>query len=233
MSALNTPAGQAFVLNKVEEIKPRVVFLDNRMSLLVGDMKDEVPWTETMPLVLELTRRKVAQVWIDHSGHDSGHIYGSKTKEWQQDVVILIEAATGGTEADVDVRLRFTKARRRRPETRSDFEPVRVTLKDDIWCWAIETDKHARPRVPPKAALFHSALQTAILKSSHGPGRTTRAAWMAECVRLNLVEPLAADDDSKAKSRKTQPFRTALMQLQTALLVMADGDYFTDLAATA
>jgi hypothetical protein len=135
MQALNTPDGQAFVLAAVDQLKPDVVFLDNRMALLVGDMKDEIPWTETMPLVLALTRRRIAQIWIDHTGHDASHIYGSKTKEWQMDVVMLVEEAAAQPDADISLKLRFIKARRRRPETREDFAPITITLRNDEWTW--------------------------------------------------------------------------------------------------
>ena len=145
MQGLNTPAGQEFVLAWVERIKPAIVFLDSRMCLLVGDMKDEIPWTETMPLVLELTRRQVAQVWLDHTGHDSGHIYGSKTKEWMLDVVVLVEAL-GEPDTDISIKIKFTKARRKRPETRADFAPVAITLRDDEWsCAPVE------PEIKPAA----------------------------------------------------------------------------------
>jgi hypothetical protein len=135
MLGLNTLAGQEFMLAAIDRINPSVVFLDNRMCLLTGDMKDEVVWTDAMPLVLALTRRQVAQIWLDHTGHDGSHIYGSKTKEWQMDVVALVEEGTD-KDVDINVRLKFTKARRRRPETRGDFAPVSITLRNDDWSWS-------------------------------------------------------------------------------------------------
>jgi energy-coupling factor transporter ATP-binding protein EcfA2 len=141
MQGLNTPIGQTFVLEWVDRLKPAIVFLDSRMSLLVGDMKDEVVWTATMPLVLALTRRRVAQVWLDHTGHDASHIYGSKTKEWQMDVVAMVEEVIG-TGDGININLRFTKARRRRPETRDDFAAGTITLNQDEWRWASD-DKDA------------------------------------------------------------------------------------------
>jgi hypothetical protein len=134
MQGLNTPPGRTFVLDAVEHLKPSVIFLDSRMCLLVGDMKDEIPWTETMPLVWALTRLQVAQIWLDHTGHDGGHIYGSKTKEWQMDLVGLVEEANDPS-ADIAIKLRWTKARRRRPETRADFSPGIITLRGDEWLW--------------------------------------------------------------------------------------------------
>jgi hypothetical protein len=99
-------------------------------------MKEEVTWTDTMPMVLTLTRRKTAQVWIDHTGYDGSHIYGSSVKEWQMDVIVLLEAGPDQPDTDVSIRLRFTKARRRRQETREDFTTGTITLSRDEWSWA-------------------------------------------------------------------------------------------------
>lgn len=130
---LNTEAGQDFLLRLIGRLgRIDAVFLDNRMSLLAGDMKDEVPWTETMPLVKELTRRRIAQIWFDHMGHNTEHIYGSKTKEWQIDVVAILKAVEVA-DADLSFRIEFTKARRREKANRADFEPVTVTLREDVW----------------------------------------------------------------------------------------------------
>ncbi|MFL5337463.1 MAG: AAA family ATPase [Geminicoccaceae bacterium] len=94
MGPLNTEEGQQFILRLIERLGGvDVVFLDNRMSLLSGDMKEEQPWTDTMPLVKALTRRRIAQIWIDHTGHNTGQLYGTKTKEWQFDAVALLTKA--------------------------------------------------------------------------------------------------------------------------------------------
>jgi hypothetical protein len=134
MAGLNTQAGVDFMLAVIDQIKPAVVFLDNRMCLTSGDMKEEVTWTDALPFVLELTRRQIAQVWIDHTGHATDRIYGSSTKEWQMDVVAMLEALEQ-PDADIAVRLRFIKTRRRRPETRGDFASGSITLATDEWLW--------------------------------------------------------------------------------------------------
>jgi hypothetical protein len=144
-SPLNTEAGQTYVLKLTEILKPDVVFFDNRMSVLCGDMKDELPWTETMPLVKALTAARIAQVWIDHTGHDGGHIYGSKTKEWSFDVVALLRPVENA-EADVSFIMEFTKARRRKPSNRIDFAPVTITLQGDQWSGVLSSGCRTGPK---------------------------------------------------------------------------------------
>ena len=170
MQGLNTSEGQEFILSMIERINPGVVFLDNRMSLTVGDMKDEITWTDTMPLCLALTRRKTAQVWIDHTGYDGSHIYGSSTKEWQMDVVALLEAGPEQPDTDVSINLKFTKARRRRQETREDFTPGTITLSDDEWSWEPK-EQNAMPmgKRGRKISEETDELRKAILNLASGP----------------------------------------------------------------
>ena len=50
---LNTEAGQKFLLALVDAISDvDLLIFDNVMSLVSGDQKDEVPWSETLPLVV-------------------------------------------------------------------------------------------------------------------------------------------------------------------------------------
>jgi hypothetical protein len=63
------------------------------------------------------------------------------------DLVGLVEEANDPS-ADIAMKLRWTKARRRRPETRADFSPGTITLCGDEWLWtpdeAGEADKGAK-----------------------------------------------------------------------------------------
>ncbi len=69
---------------------------------------------------------------INHTGHDATRSYGTKTREWQLDTVIIGEKVEDA-DADLAMRVKFTKARQRRPETREDYQTVVLRLKDDTW----------------------------------------------------------------------------------------------------
>jgi hypothetical protein len=130
---LNTDDGQTFLLRLVDMLGGvDAIFIDNRMSTLSGSMAEEQPWTDTMPLVKALTRSRIAQVWFDHTGHDSGKLYGTKTKEWQFDAVALLTKAERPG-LDIAFTMEFTKARRRTPSNRTDFETVTLAMVDDAW----------------------------------------------------------------------------------------------------
>lgn len=229
MGPLNTAEGQAFVLKLIDRIGGvDAVFLDNRMSLLSGDMKEEQPWTDTMKLVKELTRRRIAQVWIDHTGHDTGRIYGTKTKEWQFDTVALMEKADRpGT--DIAFSLKFEKARRRKPSNRANFELITATLANDEWTVEGATNAGTRRKVSTMAAAFHNALLDALVITPT-PGSATRDLWYAECVRGGLLGPIHADDSREAADRKRSKLRKYIAELKAAGWIGVNGETVRSLA---
>jgi len=108
------------------------VIFDNVMSLISGSMVDEEAWAQTLPWVKSLTKRGIGQLWVHHTGHDETKAYGTKTREWQMDVVIhLTKVERANT--DVSFNLEFRKARERRPDNREDFQPVNIVLVNDRW----------------------------------------------------------------------------------------------------
>ena len=116
MEPLDTPEGQAWVNGLIEHLGGiDFLVLDNVMSLTTGDMKDEEPWKPVTAWMRDLTRRHVGCLWVNHTGHDATKSYGTKTREWQLDTVIIGEQVEND-EADLAINLSFTKARQRTPD---------------------------------------------------------------------------------------------------------------------
>jgi hypothetical protein len=223
MQPLNSEAGRKWLLRLIDIMGGvDVVILDNRMSLLAGDMKDEVPWTDTMPLVKELTQRRIAQIWIDHTGHDAGHIYGTKTKEWQFDTVALMEKAERPG-AEIAFTLSFSKARRRKPSNRSDFDTVTVTLANDEWTVEGATSTRSKGKVSAMAAAFHDGLVNALVITPT-PGSATRDLWYLECVRLGLADSIHTDDSRAVADRKRSKLRKYIAELKAAGWIGVNGE---------
>jgi hypothetical protein len=146
---LNTEEGQDFVNGIIDSLGGvGLVIFDNVQALLVGDMKDEESWQQVLPWIRDLTRREIGQLWVHHTGHNEAHGYGTKTREWQLDTVMLMERIERPG-ADIAFSLSFSKARERSPENRADFEPAVITLADDAWTSERSTapTKKARDRV--------------------------------------------------------------------------------------
>jgi hypothetical protein len=222
MEALDTPGGRAFVLHHVDLWKPRLIVLDSRMCLLQGELTKAETWQRTMPLLHEVTRRGIAQMWIEHMGIATDRLYGDSSKEWLMDAVGLFDDATeqekkkAGT--DLLFRLTFKKARRRTPENRADFQPVTISLRADAWHWAPDGGKPSG-KVSPSRQIFYDALRN-IVAANHA---TTEGKWLAECIRLGLVEPAEEGETSAQRGNRLRPFRRAKSELATQKLICVDG----------
>ena len=147
---LNTPAGHEWIKRFIAACGGfDLVILDNVMSLIDGDQKDEVSWSGTLALVNWFTANRIGQMWLDHTGHNEARQYGSSTKAWRFDANGIMSPVDGAAdpEGDLSFQLSFEhpgKARRRTPENWRDFQTVRITLSADGWSYEPVTarDKH-------------------------------------------------------------------------------------------
>jgi hypothetical protein len=132
MPPLDTEAGQQWLNGVIEGHGPfDFIIFDNIMSLCSGIMKEEESWRAMKPFVLSLTKRRIGQLWLHHTGHDKTKAYGTKTREWQMDTAMVGEKA--GSE-HISFVLKFTKHRRRNPSNRDDYSELHIELGDDgIW----------------------------------------------------------------------------------------------------
>jgi AAA domain len=188
---LNTPEGQ----NMIEAVIARIggvelVIFDNVMSLVLGEMKEEEPWRQTIPFQHSLTKRKIGQMWLHHTGHDEGRSYGTKTREWQMDTVLFGERVER-PDADVSMKLTFRKARERTPLTRADFADIDVALVADEWTYS-NPDGGSKTRPSPLGQKFLDALMNALCGveaiMSGGIRQVSIEAWKRECSTLGLID---------------------------------------------
>jgi hypothetical protein len=155
----------------------------------------------------KLTRRSIGQLWIHHTGHDTTRGYGTKTREWQLDMVMVGEAVErSGT--DIAFSLRFSKAREREANNREDFATVTVTLRGDEWNFeGGEIIRRGSKKPPsPLGQKFYDALLNAIIaagrddaQSCHGRSAATRDQWFRECETRGLLD--RGDKRTEANSR--------------------------------
>ena len=177
-----------------------LIIFDNVMSLIAGDMKDEESWSQTLPLVRSLTRRKIGQLWVHHTGHDETRSYGTKTREWQMDTVIHLDPVER-PDTDVSFQLSFRKARERTPATRADFADVRIALVNDRWTSTTAASSSKR-KVEPLVLKFLDALRDATIGNEANKMCGCPAAplkvWQAECFKHGLIDPEAKPDSARA-----------------------------------
>jgi hypothetical protein len=217
MPPLNTEAGQHFVDKVIEQRIGSVdlIIFDNIMSLLPGEQKDEESWRLTVPWIQSLTKRRIGQIWVHHTGHKEDHSYGTKTREWLLDAVILM---TRLTDANVDIAftLEFTKARGRKPDNRDDFDPVKVRLANDKWRFDLVAGKprKEKARLEPKEEKALDVLLDVV--KAHGVARpqsggecsVTTQQWMDECFRVGMLD---IKKEQKNERSRFSNWRTGLV----------------------
>jgi len=240
MPPLNTEAGQNWILRLIAALGGvDVVIFDNVMSLISGDQKDEVPWSETLPLVQRLTGKRIGQIWLDHTGHNTDRQYGSSTKAWRFDAVGVMTALPDDQKAKHEVAFALSfehpgKARRRTPDNWQDFETCTIRLADDRWTADVGAEAGTGcpgvGKVPPSRVPFYDALVTAITATANmPPGVTTIAAWQDAGERRGIIEPAAAGEGYRERSARFAKFRTAKHDLIGARWVAIDGETVTDI----
>ena len=81
MPPLNTPEGEKWLWREIDFIKPDLIVFDSIMCLLTGSMSEEESWAPVKALVRKISGRRVAQIWLHHTGHDNSKGFGTKTRE--------------------------------------------------------------------------------------------------------------------------------------------------------
>jgi AAA domain len=188
---INTPEGQNLIEAVIAKIgKVELIIFDNIMSLVAGDMKDEEGWRQTLPFQHSLTRRKIGQAWLHHTGHNEKQPYGTSTREWQVDTS-LFGTRDDRPETDVSLKLEFRKARERRPENRADFADISIAMISDEWTYSSpEGGNKAEPSPTGRKFLdaLHDALASDDAATTGGIRRISLEAWRKECFALSLID---------------------------------------------
>jgi hypothetical protein len=221
---LNTPDGQGFMKRLVIRFQPEVVIFDNVMSLMCGDQGTEIPWSETQPLISWLTSQGIAQLWLDHTGHNQTRQYGSSTKMWRQDAIGQMTARDGkAAPGEVSFKLSFNapagKARERDAENWRDFADRTITMTDDGWASSNAETAGAVVDKPltETEQKWWAALMDAVKEASDPAGRVGRDAWFRHACRHGLAKPILSDDKTRQRTDKQ-----AMLRKQRGLL-MAKG----------
>ena len=132
----NTQAGRAWLEREIGRLKPDLIVFDSVMCLTVDAMGDDRAWRPVAELMSWITSKRVAQIWIHHTGHDPTRGFGTKSREWRLDTVVtLIDADNDGLTAEegAPVEMRFKKARLRTPQNRSEFQDFKIACGPSGW----------------------------------------------------------------------------------------------------
>ena len=241
MEPLNTERGQQYLLALIAELGGvDAVIFDNVMSLIAGDQKDEIPWSETLPLVQSLSSKRIGQIWLGHTGHNTDRQYGSSTKGWRFDTIGIMTPLPDDQRIKREVAFSLSfehpgKARRRTPDNWADFETCIIRLAADRWSSepVSTSGGGGKPgKIPPAREPFYQALVAAIGKSAVGKSETTLGTWELECLRRGLIErePAAPPrETSLQRGARYRDFRKAKSDLLGAKWITIEDDRVIDL----
>jgi AAA domain len=129
---LNTAPGKEWLLREIETVRPDVIFFDSIMCLLVGSMGEEESWAPVKLLMREITSRRIAQFWLHHTGHDATRGFGTKTREWELDTIILLSRISDSADcvASTPFNLEFKKSRLKNPDNFLQFASKTVVYEN-------------------------------------------------------------------------------------------------------
>jgi hypothetical protein len=198
MPPLDTEDGQVWLDNFIDGHGPfDFIIFDNIMSLCSAIMKEEESWQALKPYALSLSRRHIGQMWLHHTGHDKSRAYGTKTREWQMDTVMVAEEVA---KDHIGFNLRFTKTRRRKPSNADDFKGVYIELRDGAW-FHREPEEAATGRPNKSEDIAMVALRQAIAEV--GGNDAPESAWRQCAYQLGISES-ESEDSRRAAFRRAR-----------------------------
>ena len=234
---LNMEAGHKWVLTLIDLIGGvDVLVLDNVMSLLEGVQKEEEAWTGANPLVASLSRRQIAQIWLDHTGHAGDKQYGTSTKSWRFDAVGIMTPVKqdcpqrGASAFCLSFEPPHGKCRRRTQENWQNFESRIIRLHEDRWTSeTAESSGRGFGKVSPSRVPFYDALMAAIRMSAATPGRCAIKGWQSECLHRGLIEKAPEHETAEQRDTRFKGFRRAKADLIAAKFIAIEGEQVVDL----
>jgi AAA domain len=133
MPPLNTSHGRTWLFREIDAISPDIIFFDSIMCLVDGDLTDPDHWVPINELLGLISAKHIGQVWLHHTGHDATRGFGTKTREWKMDIVMMLTKVENGADvsSDTTFNLEFKKARLRNGKNFKEFMPLTVTHTDE------------------------------------------------------------------------------------------------------
>jgi hypothetical protein len=225
----NTTAGRAWLEREIERVKPDLIVFDSVMCLTIDAMTDDRSWRPVAELMGWLTGRRIAQIWVHHTGHDPNRGFGTKSREWRLDTVVLLtEANNEGLSAEegAPVEMRFKKARLRTPQNSNEFQELKIACGPQGWRAIGElSDKPERGK--SEAAILTKAFCDAYDQLSDGAEEGgyvgSYKILKVSVARLRDALKSAGWLDADEKGQITEASRTAFRRVKSKLL--AEGGF--------
>jgi hypothetical protein len=228
MPPLNTEEGEKWLMREIEAVKPDLIVFDSIMCLLDGVMGEEESWTQAKHLVRRLTSKRIAQIWLHHTGHDASKGFGTKTREWEMDTVVRLNFADENRNT---IALEFTKARLRTPATADEFKPLVISLEASGWTTSALARAGAGSRRSSEVARVKSAI--VAVYNQHGVSRAGADGKIVQKINVNALRDevrnrgwLDVKDTGGLTDAARKTFFSAKGDLLSGGLYIEEGDMF-------
>jgi RecA-family ATPase len=230
MPPLNTEEGQKWLWNEIELVQPAVIIFDSIMCLLQGPLTDEETWAPIKPLVRQISARRIGQIWLHHTGHDTSKGYGTKTMQWEMDTVAGLFKVEDAAPTDTVMRLEFQKARLRNPANASEFKAGILRLGESEWTRgdaAAQSDKEMTEQKNMQRAIVQafSRLTDEVGIKTEGFDGKTVIKVSVEALREELKKRgfLTLDDKGRIDAQSRTLFSRAKRALLREMFIELDG----------
>lgn len=230
---LNTVEGQRYIDSVIDQIQQKTglpvnaVYADNINSLFERDDSFFAKsWAQYVQYMYSLTERRIAQIYLHHTGADKSKGYGSDTLTWHMDTVGIMK---GDPKDDhLLFELDFSEKHRHRTEdNRSDFQTTTISYtKNNGWeTSTIRPLIGSEPKPPSdRAKQFYDRLVEEIDKNgvlTDGRKVGSSKAWKAYLYEKAL---LAKSDNRSQQNSQHAIFSNMRTELVLANRIECDGD---------
>jgi hypothetical protein len=232
MPPLNTEEGQKWLWREIDLVQPNAIFFDSAMCLLQGSLKDEETWLPMKPFVRQISARRIAQIWLHHTGHDTQRGYGTKPMQWEMDTVAGLFKVEDASPLETVMRFEFQKARLRTPANAAEFKPGILRLEEGQWTRS-DTSAAQNGKEPSDLEILRRAILNAYdrLADDYGDHAIGFDAKPVRKVDVNALRNevkqrgmLAVDGKGQVDAKARQAFGRAKASLiHRTKLIEADG----------
>lgn len=182
---LGTARGRSEVNEMIDEVRPKVVFIDNISTFVrTGNENEGDSWAPIQAWAVQLRKRGIAVVFVHHANKE-GKQRGTHKKEDIMDVVIQLKRPDDFIQSTDDTRIlvRYTKARHITPVEAQDIEATLKTIDGSLeWTW-----EAGDPTFQQAVALLSEKVSVREIAEDLGVSKSKVHRWKQDAVAQGLL----------------------------------------------
>jgi KaiC/GvpD/RAD55 family RecA-like ATPase/ribonuclease BN (tRNA processing enzyme) len=183
---LGEDAGRNDINSLIEQVGPKVVFIDNISTFVrTGNENEADSWAPVQEWLVQLRKRGIAIVLVHHANKE-GKQRGSHKKEDVMDVVIQFKRPDDFLQGsdDTRIKIKYTKSRHL---TAQDIQEIEATLvsEGDSLCWTYKAGDMAFTQAIEM--LKEGSLSMSDIAEEFGVSKSTVHRWKKKAAEQHLL----------------------------------------------